>query len=72
MFAWYEALVEGRRSASALTFWMLRSAWVALTSYHLTFDIRDPIPTLHGFWKKLVEAASKRALPLSRGKSGEG
>jgi predicted ATP-grasp superfamily ATP-dependent carboligase len=72
VFSWYEALLARRCSALALSAWVLRSAWVALTSYHLTFDIRDPIPTLHSFWKKIVEAASKRALPLSRGKSGEG
>jgi hypothetical protein len=41
-------------------------AWLALRSYHLTFDWRDPLPTLHMFWRKYLGNPLRRRLPLAR------
>ena len=39
---------------------------LALTSHHLTFDWRDPLPALHMFWRKYLKARLRRRLPVSR------
>jgi hypothetical protein len=41
--------------------------WSTLTSHHhLTWDARDPVPTLHQYWKKLSEVILKRLPPALR------
>jgi hypothetical protein len=39
---------------------------LALTSHHLTFDWRDPLPALYTFWRKYLKAPLRRRLPVSR------
>ena len=41
--------------------WPLKMPWIALRSYDLVFDWRDPLPALHQFWNRAVEFALKRA-----------
>jgi predicted ATP-grasp superfamily ATP-dependent carboligase len=38
----------------------LAMPWLALRSYHLAFEWRDPLPALHQFWNKAVGVARKR------------
>jgi biotin carboxylase len=45
---------------------LLDMAALALTSHHLTFDLRDPLPSLHMFWRKYLRAPLRRRLPVSR------
>ena len=61
--SWFDCRKQGRQSGAELRGWALRMLWSALTSHHLTWDARDPIPTLHLFLKKLFEVVLKR-LPL--------
>ena len=50
----------------SLAGWALDMARRALTSHHLTFDWRDPLPTLHMYWRKFLHAPLRRRLPASR------
>jgi hypothetical protein len=36
---------------------------LSLTSWHLTFEWNDPLPTLHRFWRKFLRAPFGRRLP---------
>ncbi len=56
---------EGRTALRDLAAYALDMAWRSLTSYHLTFDWRDPMPTLHLFWRSYLKAPLRRRLPLS-------
>lgn len=38
----------------------LAMPWLALRSYHLAFEWRDPLPALYQFWNKVVGVARKR------------
>jgi biotin carboxylase len=49
-----------------LAAWTLDMARRSLGSHHLTFDWRDPLPTLHLFWRKFLEAPLRRRLPAFR------
>jgi predicted ATP-grasp superfamily ATP-dependent carboligase len=53
------------RGAGALARWALASLRIALTSHHLTWDLRDPLPTLHMFWKHLVRGSLRRMHPAA-------
>ena len=44
----------------------LGMAWLSLRSYHLTFDWRDPLPTLHMFWHRFLKNPLRRRLLLAR------
>jgi biotin carboxylase len=59
-------LRRGRLRARRLAGWTLDMARRSLTSYHLTFEWRDPLPTLHMFWRKFLEAPLRRRLPAFR------
>lgn len=62
-------LAEARRGSlerRSLAGWALDMARRALTSHHLTFDWRDPLPTLHMYWRKFLHAPLRRRLPASR------
>ena len=58
------ALSEEARSARlARGDWLARAArmaWLAATSRHLTFEWRDPMPTLHMFWQELGRRVVRR------------
>lgn len=67
MLAWHDARRHKRLGGLRLAAWALRSAGVALVSHHLTWDLRDPLPTLHEFWKQFAAAVSRRVkLPPGR------
>jgi predicted ATP-grasp superfamily ATP-dependent carboligase len=57
---WLQAARRGRRSPAQLAAWALRIAWDASSSYHLTWDLLDPMPTLSLFSRKFVTPALKR------------
>ncbi len=61
---WLDCRKQGRQSGAELLHRALKMPWSTLTSHHLTWDARDPMPTLHLFWGKLFEAVLKR-LPLA-------
>lgn len=60
VLSWFACHKQGRQSSAELLRWALRMFWSTLTSHHLTWDARDPMPTLHMFWKKLFRAVRKR------------
>ncbi len=63
--AWVQAARRGDCKPAALAAWMARSAWEASTSLHLTWELRDPLPTLHLYWRSFARRPAKRlrALP---------
>ncbi len=60
---WHASRKQRRQSRLELANWALRMFWRSLTAYHLTWDARDPIPTLHRFARKFLESVFKRATP---------
>jgi biotin carboxylase len=64
--SWLDCRKQGRQSGAELIAWALKMLWSTLTSHHLTWDARDPIPTLHLFWNKIFEAVLKRLQPALR------
>jgi predicted ATP-grasp superfamily ATP-dependent carboligase len=65
--AWLACCRHGRQSGAERLDWALRMLWSTLTSHHhLTWDARDPVPTLHQYWKKLSEVILKRLPPALR------
>lgn len=60
LLSWHNALRNRHRTVGQLGLWALRSFWVALISHHLTWDVRDPLPTLYVFWRKLLHAIHLR------------
>jgi predicted ATP-grasp superfamily ATP-dependent carboligase len=56
----------GKMGAQAMLARACSIAWLALRSYHLTFDWRDPLPTVHMFWRRYLESPLRRRLPLAR------
>jgi predicted ATP-grasp superfamily ATP-dependent carboligase len=64
--SWLGCRRQGSKSGAELRGWVLRMIWSTLTSHHLTWDARDPIPTLHLFLKKLFELVLKRLPPATR------
>jgi predicted ATP-grasp superfamily ATP-dependent carboligase len=61
--AWLEAARRSRSTPAALAAWALRSAWEAANSYHLTWELRDPLPTLYLYWRSYARHRAKRFLP---------
>jgi biotin carboxylase len=59
-------LRSGRADAVALIERAFSMVWLSLRSYHLTFDWRDPLPTLHMFWRKYLRNPLRRRLPVAR------
>ena len=66
--SWLDCHKHRRKNGAELLRWALNMVWSAATSYHLTWDARDPIPTLHLFRKKIFSALQKRS--LSAGEPG--
>jgi biotin carboxylase len=44
----------------ALAAWAVRMAWRCVSSHHLTFDWRDPMPTLVMYWQHLGRRLARR------------
>lgn len=66
LMAWLTYRKHGRQSRAGLLKWSLRMLWSMLSiRHHLTWDVRDPLPTLHLFRKWLLEAVLRR-LPALR------
>ncbi|HEX5804645.1 MAG TPA: hypothetical protein VFY24_16645 [Azospira sp.] len=63
LLAWQQAWRQRQRSPGQLLAWAARSLLAAFGSYHLTWDLRDPLPTLHMYWSKLVHAVTRRLSP---------
>lgn len=57
---WIQAARRGERSLAQLAAWALRIVWDASSSYHLTWDMLDPMPTLSMFTRKFLAPALKR------------
>lgn len=64
--AFINQLRRGELDARALVMRVCGMLWLALRSYHLTFDWRDPLPTAHMFWRKYLKNPLRRRLPLAR------
>lgn len=60
LLAWHDAHKAGTLEARALAAWALRSAGIALTSHHLTWDWRDPLPTLSEYGKQVRNLLARR------------
>ena len=59
-------LRSGNMRPRALLWRACSLAWLSLRSYHLTFDWRDPLPTLHMFWCQYLKNPLLRRLPVVR------
>lgn len=65
--SWFNAARARRLSAFALARWAAWTAWMSLRSHHLTFDWRDPLPTLHMYWSALGKPVLRRLRLLAGG-----
>lgn len=63
IYSWLDCARHGRRTPVELAAWALRAAWDASRSYHLTWELRDPLPTLHAYWRSYGRRRVKRFLP---------
>jgi biotin carboxylase len=66
LVCWLRAARRGERSPAQLFTWALRIVWDASSSYHLTWDLLDPMPTLSMFTRKFFTPALKRLQPSLR------
>jgi hypothetical protein len=64
--AFLDELRKGKMDARAILARACSMLWLALRSYHLTFDWRDPLPTMHMFWRKYLKNPLRRRLPVAR------
>lgn len=64
--AWLSDLRTRRAGPVALAREALAILWLSVRSYHLTFDWRDPLPTVQMFWRKFLKNPLRRRLPLAR------
>ena len=53
--SWLDCRKHRRKNGAELLRWAFNMVWSAATSYHLTWDVRDPIPTLHLFRKNFLQ-----------------
>jgi predicted NAD/FAD-dependent oxidoreductase len=61
---WLACRNQGRQSRAELRGWALKILRSGLTSrHHLTWDARDPMPTLHLYTGKLIDAVQRRLPP---------
>ena len=63
LHAWVDCARRGRIGLPRLAAWGLHMLWAASSSYHLTWELRDPLPTLHAFWKKFALTPARRLPP---------
>ena len=64
--AWLAYARHGSESRAQLAAWGARMLWDAASSYHLTWELRDPLPTLHAYWKKFASAPRERMVAGSK------
>jgi predicted ATP-grasp superfamily ATP-dependent carboligase len=64
--AWLQELRGRRSEPGRLARRALDMIPLALRSYHLTFDWRDPLPTVHMFWRRFLKNPLRRRLPVAR------
>jgi len=64
--AWLRDLRARRSGPLKLARRALDMAALAARSYHLTFDWRDPLPTVHMFWRRFLKNPLRRRPPLAR------
>jgi glutathione synthase/RimK-type ligase-like ATP-grasp enzyme len=58
--AWLDALRGRRVDSVSLCAWALRMVGMTLRSHHLTFEWRDPLPTLDMYWQQFAKPALRR------------
>ena len=63
IYAWIEGLRRRRARAGEAMLFAIRVMWAAASSYHLTWDLRDPLPTLHQFWRRFARPLLRRFHP---------
>jgi predicted ATP-grasp superfamily ATP-dependent carboligase len=61
LHAWLDCARHERQSASELAAWAVRMLRAVPSSYHLTWEVRDPLPTLRAFWKDLNPRRARTA-----------
>lgn len=61
--SWQRDLRQRRASAGRLALRVLDMAWRSLTSYHLTFEWRDPLPSLHRHLRRYLGNPLRKRLP---------
>lgn len=61
-----DQLRDGTLGPARLAARVADMARLALTGCHLTFEWRDPLPALHMFWRKFLQAPLRRRLPVFR------
>lgn len=65
LLAWVNEVRSRKTGAARLARWGLDMAWLAMRSYHLTFDWRDPLPTIDMFWRKFLKNPLRRRVPVA-------
>lgn len=65
---WQECFRRGKQPVIGLARWALAMLRSSFSSYHLTWDCADPLPTLHMYWRRARESFGRR-LPGVRMKS---
>jgi predicted ATP-grasp superfamily ATP-dependent carboligase len=63
LHACLQELRTGRARPDKLAARIAEMVQLSLTSWHLTFEWNDPLPTLHRFWRKFLRAPFGRRLP---------
>lgn len=58
--AWQASVRNRRASAATLAVWAFKMSWMTLRSHPLTFEWRDPLPTLHMYWRAVARPALRR------------
>ncbi|HEV3011088.1 MAG TPA: hypothetical protein VGX52_18845 [Burkholderiales bacterium] len=66
--AWLDALRGRRLGVGTLCAWALNMVWLSLRGHHLTFEWRDPLPTLDMYWQQFAAPALRRLLRGGRRK----
>ena len=63
LYAWIQEVRRRRGGARQAVRFALRTLWAAASSYHLTWELRDPLPTLHKFWRRFARPLARRFHP---------
>lgn len=54
--SWRAAWHGNQLGTAELLTWARRSLWLAMNSHHITWDARDPLPTLHMYWRVVSDS----------------
>lgn len=60
LIAWHTAWRQRQRTPLQLLAWAVRSGLAAFGCYHLTWELRDPLPTLYLYWARLVGGVTRK------------